>query len=91
MKNSKVIAELTESGIVIKLENWEGVSNVMLERIHYAIVKESQVYRAHHLGALHKERMEAENAAKTVVEVPTANEAKSTGSFFEGLKNVLTR
>lgn len=82
MKNPKVIAEITDRGFSIKLENWDGVTNTMIERMHYAIVKESQVYRATKLGELHAVKMRAEADAMKKQE---ANGDK----LIEELSNVL--
>jgi len=67
MKNPRLTAEITPAGFTIELENWDGVTNVMIEHLHYAIVKKSQVHRATKLGALHASRMKAE-AAKNLEE-----------------------
>jgi len=63
MANPKIHIEVTDSGFDIKLENWESVTNVMLERAHYAVVKKFQVSRAQKLGAVHKVKMDAERLA----------------------------
>lgn len=60
----KVAAIVTENGIDVKLENWDGVNANMIERIHYAIIQKDRVYRAQKLGALHAERMAADALAQ---------------------------
>jgi hypothetical protein len=64
MPNAKIVATITENGIDVVLTNWDGVTNMMLEHVHYAIVKESQKHRAKKLGLVHKEKMEAEAAVR---------------------------
>ena len=92
---SKVIATITNEGIEVELSNWDGVTNVMIERIYYAIVKQSHVYRAGKLGELRKEKMEAEakqrgDAAKLVEGVVIDTKGPNGHNSLKGLKNVLT-
>lgn len=91
--NAKVTVTITEEGIDIVLENWEGVTNVMIETIHYAIVKKSQVFRAQKLGALHALQMKKDaekDGRNTTVPAIEKKSIKSTvGDFFEELGNAI--
>jgi hypothetical protein len=87
MANPKVTVEVTESGFEVNLENWDGVTNVMIERIHYAIVRKSQVFKAQKVGATYVKRMADEAAARQV----EANKhgGVATKTFSEELENVI--
>lgn len=86
MANAKVTATIDEEGIKVTLENWNGVTNVMIERIHYAIIRQSQVFRAVALGELHKEKMAADNAR--LAEASSLTEGKQL-TLDEEFANVL--
>lgn len=64
MANCRIIATITPEGIDVKTENWEGVTNVMLEHVHYAVVRKFQVLKAQKLGKLHGDKMIAEAAKR---------------------------
>ena len=83
MNYPEVIATVTESGIEIQFKNWTGVTNMMIEHIHYAIVKQSQIHRAKMLGALHKVRMDSEALERKT------NAAPDVLDFNKELANVL--
>lgn len=68
MADKKIVVDITENGIKVKLYNIEGLTATTVERIQYAIVKELQVYRAQKLGEIHKANMAAEAAARTEAE-----------------------
>lgn len=87
MSNPKVTVEVTDSGFEVNLENWDGVTNVMIERIHYAIVRKSQVYKAQLVGATYGKRMADEATAREV----EANKHSGipTKNFTEELENVI--
>ena len=84
MPNAKITVEITDCGIDVVLKNWEGVSNVMLEHVHYAIVKESQVHRARLLGAMHAKNM---NVAKGIKEAEAAERILNS-KLIEEIENV---
>jgi hypothetical protein len=92
--NAKVTAIITEAGIEVELENWEGVTAIMIEHIHYAIVKKARIQQAQKLGALHKAKMEqdAQKEKAVVEETPAAvpeGKRSIVGNFIEELGNVL--
>jgi len=87
MANPKVIVEVTDAGFEVDLENWEGVTNVMIERIHYAIVRKSQVYKAQKVGATYVKRMANEAAARQVEADKQSGVPAKT--FSEELENVI--
>lgn len=62
-KNPKAVIELDPVGLKIHLENWVGVSAVMLERMYFELIKAVQRHRAESLRVL--ERAErSQNLAK---------------------------
>ena len=89
MKNPKITAVITPEGIIVKLENWEGVSNMMIEHVHYAIIKQSQVFRAQKLGAIHAEKMREDAEKQAKAEAATGNEDDPDSKFLEEIENVL--
>lgn len=102
MKNPKIEVEITEQGIDVNLYNWDGVTNMTIERVHYAIVKRSQVYRAEQLGKMHAENMMAvaaigSTSIQDVQPVVAPVEEKGQGltigvtNFIKEIANVLTK
>lgn len=89
MANAKIVAEITENGIKVQLSNWDGVSNVMIERVMYAVVKESQVHRARKLGAVHKANMEAEAKQRAADAAALEESQPPKNDFIKELQNVL--
>ena len=86
--NPKVTVEITERGIEVELENWEGVSNVMIERVHYAIIQKTHRWKAEKLGAMHAARVNA-SSSKQLAEESSSTEG--TLNFTERLANALKK
>ena len=63
-KPCKIIVTIEEAGIDVKAENWEGVTNMMLEHAHMAVVRKFQVLKAQKLGKMHGDKMLAEAAKR---------------------------
>lgn len=63
-KSCKIIVTIEEDGIDVKAENWEGVTNIMLEHVHMAVVRKFQVLKAQKLGKMHGDKMLAEAAKR---------------------------
>ena len=88
--DAKVVVTITDEGIDVVLKNWEGVNNVMIERIHYAIVKKAQIFRSQKLGALHAAKMkeDADKVANAEAAKAGTDEGESN-KFLEEIENVL--
>jgi len=94
--NAKVTAVITEAGIEVELEHWEGVTATMMEHVHYAIIKKARIQQAQKLGALHAAKMEqdAQRAKQEVAveETPVVvNEGNRSvlGNFIKELGNAI--
>ncbi len=63
-KPCKIVVTIDDDGIEVKAENWEGITNVMLEHAHMAVVRKFQVLKAQKLGKMHGDKMLAEAAKR---------------------------